>query len=605
MTTSEQPGATDRHHARRDKSLRRRKASRYVGLLDRHEERLVALIEELLATPDLDATTLDRVVRRHPGETGPFSRSDIILAWRHLKEARGWDDDRFAERIRMKPVRTDSGVVPVTVLTRPHPCPGRCVFCPSDTRMPKSYLSMEPGAQRATQNRFDPYQQTWSRLRAFANNGHPVDKVELIVLGGTFTSYPRDYQVWFVKRCFDALNRFDVSTDPETPAVGLDFLDLAEEVDGARGVRSYNEIVSGYLTRSDDASRLREAEKATIDELIDAQRINERAACRSVGLSLETRPDEVDEEQAVQLRRLGATKVQLGIQSLDDEVLLRSRRGHDVAATRRAVGVLRRAGFKVQAHWMPNLLGATPERDVVDFRRLFDDPGVRPDELKIYPTMLIDSAELMRHHERGEWSPYDESTLESVLRQNLRDVPRWCRVSRVIRDIPAHDVVAGSHRSNLRQTVERGLHAEGRRPADIRARQIRRPLRDDEPVALRETVYDARDGREVFIEAGTADDELVGFVRLSLPRRRSFIDELGDAAILREVHVYGAVTPIDAEPGHAQHRGVGRRLIARAEAIARAARRDRIAVISAVGTREYYRRLGYRDGELYPWRSLG
>lgn len=595
---------TDRYASMRAKGAARKKASRWHGDLDRFAGVFVALIEDLLAERPRDERAFDRVLRRHPRPGGSFAKSDVVQAWRQLAPAHGWPDAAIIVPLRMKPVRTGSGVAPLTLLTRPHPCPGRCVFCPSDVQMPKSYLAMEPGAQRGTQNAFHPYRQTWNRLRAFANNGHPIDKVELIILGGTFSSYPLDYQIWFVQQTLAAMNEFDAELPVDDAGHGLDFLDLHQRVDGSAAGPRYNEVVTRYL-REHAADVRRTAEHATCAELIAAQRRNESAAVRCVGLSVETRPDCVDEAEAIRLRELGVTKVQLGIQSLDDAVLRRNQRGHDLAATRRAIGLLRRAGFKIQGHWMPNLLGATPAGDRHDCRRLFDDPQVRPDELKIYPTCLIDSAELMHHHRTGEWQPYAEADLLAVLEDALLHTPRWCRISRVIRDIPSHDILAGNRRSNLREDVERRIAAAGRRALDIRARQIRRPLREDEAWQVRVTRYAGPVGVDHFLEAVTAADELLGFARLFLPAAPSFVAELGGAALLREVHVYGPVTGFEELPGtRTQHRGVGQCLIADAAALAAASDCTSLAVISAIGTRDYYRRLGFVDGPLYQHLAL-
>ncbi len=516
----------------------------------------------------------------------------------------------WIESLRAKPVRSKSGIAPLSLLTKPFPCPGRCVFCPNDVRMPKSYLSMEPGAQRATRNAFDPFAQTWNRLLAFHRNGHPIDKIELIVMGGTFTAYPREYQLWFVKRTFDALNEFDPAAGPvDAPEFAHDFKDCEiapTPHDSPVAQNSYDATVRDHLEKKHAGRLLADAERSTIEDLRASHATNERARARCVGLSIETRPDRIDAEEIAHLRRLGVTKVQLGYQSLDDSILARNRRGCDVAASRAATALLRRAGFKVQAHWMPNLLGATPASDREDFLRLFSDPDLRPDELKIYPCALIESAELMRHHESGAWQAYGHDELVDLLVHALTATPRYCRVSRVIRDIPSHDIVVGNKQSNLREVATREATRRGERIVDIRARQIARLVNQDEPIRFYALEYELNGGTEVFLEASTERDELLGFLRLHLPRNPETLAELTDlrgAALIREVHVYGQVVAIglasDDADGFAQHRGIGRELIRRAETRAQEAAFSRIAVISAVGTRDYYRRLGYVDGDLY------
>ncbi len=637
-------------------------ASAYPFEPERHAAELEAIIGAIERAPRFEARDLEDLLRRHPKDgRGFFSKSELIRGYRALRPGSA-AEHAFLDRVRMKPVRTRSGVAPVTVLTKPFPCPGRCIFCPSDVRMPKSYLSSEPGAQRAAEHQFDPYRQTLARLRSYRHTGHPVDKVELIVLGGTWSSYPEGYQVWFILRCLQAMNEFvHLSSDPPAdPLAGfapeVDFRELDETVEGALLApakaaaedadsqrrdpacgetrrtrtwpsvrqrtlgRSYNEVVSDWTSahpRAADQARLQTARWADLEV---AQRINETAPVRCVGLSLETRPDRLDAAEALRMRRLGATKVQIGIQSMDDGVLDLNRRGHDTARSRRAVRLLRQAGFKIQAHWMPNLHGSTPAKDRDDFDRLFLDPDVRPDELKVYPCSLIESAELMAYHRRGEWRPYEADELLDVLVHALGAAPRYCRLTRVIRDIPGTDIVTGNRTTNLRQVAEAEASARGVRCRDIRAREVGgRPV-DPGRLRLRRTDYEASGGREIFLEFVTAEDRIAGFLRLRLPasaspstpcasedprtRRTALsLPELANAAIVREVHVYGAVVGLgEREEGRSQHAGLGRRLIAGALGIAAGAGFERVAVISSVGTREYYRRLGFVDGELYQHR---
>jgi elongator complex protein 3 len=582
--------------------------STYAFSPARYEEQLAALIGELEELAEIDGEGYRRVLRRHPKDgRGFFSKSEIIRGFRHLNETLDWgrDEQEFVARLRMKPVRTASGVAPVTLLTRPHPCPGRCIFCPSDVRMPKSYLSDEPGAQRAAQHRFDPYAQTLSRLRSYHHTGHRVDKVELIVLGGTWSSYPEAYQLWFVKRSFDALNDFERwrrgRLAPPVTA-GLEWTGLEERIDGRRIDRGYNRIVAEYAERHGDR-RFRQA--ASWSELAGAQRDNETAAARCVGLVVETRPDHLTLEEVVRIRRLGATKVQIGYQSLSDEVLAANRRGHDVAATRRAMRLLRGAGLKIHAHWMPNLYGSSPARDVADFERIFADPDFRPDELKIYPCSLIESAELMRYWRDGGWRPYDHDELLEVLVECLRRTPEYCRLTRVIRDIPGTDIVAGSRQTNFRQPAERELARRGLPARDIRSREVRHRAVDAGELRLRESRYATAVGEERFLQYVTADDRLAAFLRLLLPAAPVEIGEIATSAMIREVHVYGRLVGIgERRAGRSQHLGLGSRLVECAATLARRAGFADLAVISAVGTRAYYRRLGFTDGELYQHRRL-
>jgi elongator complex protein 3 len=577
--------------------------SRYDFIPEQYEQELTAIIGELLAEPAIDADAIARAVKRHPKDGHyTFSKSEIIRGFRFFAPARGWDEIApvFIDRLRMKPMRTESGVAPVTVLTKPFPCPGECVFCPNDVRMPKSYLSMEPGAQRATQHGFDPYGQTFTRLRAFHNNGHRIDKIELIILGGTWSFYPEEYQLWFIKRCFDAMNEFLAKNDSYSKHnIFDDYTSLTETIDGRALDRTYNIVVSSY------AKGLQEEQSATWEELEAAHRLNEESASRCVGLVVETRPDRIDEAEVMRIRRLGATKVQIGYQSMSDEVLRVNKRGHDVAATRRAMALLRYAGFKIHAHWMPNLLGSDPARDVEDFSKMFSDPDFRPDELKLYPCSLIESAELMKFWERGEWRPYEHEELVSVLVDCMHRVPRWCRLTRIIRDIPSHDILVGNKSTNLREMAEQEAANRALLLSDIRAREIRGETFAVETLRWIETEYATGIGREIFLEVATPTDRIVAFLRLSLPSGPSFIPEIEKSAMIREVHVYGSVAAIgERDPQKPQHLGLGRKLMDRASELARAAGHTDLAVISSIGTRGYYRDAGFSDGPLYQHRAL-
>lgn len=597
-----------------------------------HEAPLRAILRAVLTAPRPPGEKdFQKMVRAHPKPGGGMYRhSDLIAAYRDW--AGTGDLPPFSaegmRRLQLKPVRTSSGVAPVTILTKPFPCPGTCVFCPNDVRMPKSYLSDEPGAQRAEQNAFDPYLQMMSRLRQLALIGHPTDKVEVIILGGTWSFYPETYQIWFVKRVFDALHDFGVGLDHSDSVRVL----LAEKsrfdghattdltLHGADLSRSYNQVVQAVY--ADEMARSRDAqarfsgalaertvvdEYATWAELEAVHTINETAACRCVGLVVETRPDHIDAAEVLRARRLGCTKVQIGFQSLDDRVLSMNKRGHDVAATRRAVALLRRAGFKIHAHWMPNLYGATPDSDRADYARLFDDRDFRPDELKVYPCSLIESAELMQIYQRGDWRPYSHDELLHLLADCIAQTPEYTRLTRIIRDIPSTDIVEGNRLTNFRQLAEDEVTRRGQSSADIRAREVRFRSVEADSLALDVVEYDTQVGREQFLQFIAPDRAIAGFLRLSLPDPAlpPLTPELDGAAVIREVHVYGQVVGIGGDSdGRAQHAGLGTALIEAAVERARAAGYRTLAVISAVGTRVYYRKRGFADSGLYQVRPL-
>ncbi|MDZ4763987.1 MAG: tRNA uridine(34) 5-carboxymethylaminomethyl modification radical SAM/GNAT enzyme Elp3 [Chloroflexota bacterium] len=604
--------------------------------LEAHRAPLTKLLRDLLQIDPLTIEMLDGLMRAHAKAGGTYySRDAVIRAYRAFAGTDGLPpyEPRVLERLRLKPVRTRSGVTPVTVLTKPFPCPGECIFCPNDVRMPKSYLSDEPGAQRAEQNAFDPYLQTMSRLTTYHQTGHPTDKIEIIILGGTWSFYPETYQIWFVKRIFDALHDFgagvDRSTDVSAALKGASQLHPDNntpnvQLDGADLTQNYNQVVQRIYADEMERSKLHSrdlvtthgiaadrspvTEFATWDELDAAHRFNEDAPCRSVGLVVETRPDHLDDAEVARIRRLGGTKVQIGFQSLNDAVLRANRRGHTVEATRRAVAKLRRAGFKIHAHWMPNLYGSSPDADIADYARMFDDPDFRPDELKIYPCSLIESAELMGRYRDGSWHPYTHEELLHVLTECFRLTPEYCRLTRVIRDIPGTDIVVGNKATNFRQIVEDDLNRRGEAMHDIRAREVRGTPTTPDALTLDESEYESSVGREIFLQFIDETRRIAGFLRLALPTTLppdTLADDLRDAAIIREVHVYGQAVDIgDHEAGRAQHSGLGTRLIERAVAIARERGYARLAVISAVGTRGYYRKRGFDDGVWYQVRAL-
>jgi elongator complex protein 3 len=498
--------------------------------------------------------TVEAAIRQAPLPDGGYlAKHMLVAAYRQLTESGAWQPEpALLERIRMKPVRTLSGVTTVTVLTKPYPCMGKCIFCPDDARMPKSYLPNEPGARRGLEHAYDPYNQVASRIRALEDVGHPTDKIELLILGGTWDCYPKSYQETFVRRCFDAMN-------PQPAAT-----------------------------------------------LAQAQALNETALHRNVGLVIETRPDTVTPREIARLRRLGVTKVQMGAQSLDDRILALNQRGHSVADTQRAVALLRAGGFKIVLHWMPNLLGASLASDHQDFTRLWED--LCPDEIKIYPTQLLKDTGLYEVWQRGEYTPYTTEELTTLIADIKPGIPRYCRVNRVIRDIPSTEVVEGNKRTSLRVDIQKELARRGTTCQCIRCREVRGQKVNVEALHLDDLVYPAGGAQEHFLSFVTPTDRIAGFLRLSLPGSQSpdtGLPDLQGAAIIREVHVYGQSLEIGADrQGSAQHAGLGTRLMQRAEEIARSQGYQRMAVIAAVGTRAYYLERGFERGKLYLVKPL-
>ncbi len=531
-----------------------RKTHRKRFDLEAHEEILVGILEEVQETPELSQKELGQILRRHTLPNGDLlSKDRLIRGYRQLCAREGRSPDiEIVRRLRIKPTRTISGVAPVAVLTKPYPCPGECIFCPDPHEMPKSYLPDEPGAMRAASYEFDPYAQTAGRIAALHEIGHGVDKIELLILGGSWSAYPEDYQEWFVQRCLDAMN---------------------------------------------------ERESTSLEQ---AQRLNESAQHRNVGLVVETRPDLITPAEVHRLRWLGVTKVQLGVQSMSDEILALNRRGHTVAQTRTAMRLLRLSGFKIVVHWMPNLLGATPESDLEDFRRLMT---IQPDEMKIYPTALLQDTELYELWRRGEYQPYDEDTLVKLLAICKTLIPPYCRVNRLMRDIPAPNIVAGVKKSNLRQIVQQHMSREGMKCRCIRCSEVRGETINVDTVELKRLDYETASTREVFLQYITPEGKIAGFLRLSLPQAEPPIEELRESAIIREVHVYGPALRLGAQSEGQetapQHAGLGTELIDEAKNIASQSGYQRLAVIAAIGTRPYYRERGFELDDLYMFWHAG
>jgi elongator complex protein 3 len=473
-----------------------------------------------------------------------------------VREKRIKPNQLIEDLLITRQVRSRSGVAVVAVLTKPYPCPGKCIYCPDQAHVPKSYLENEPAVMRAIKNNYDPFSQVISRLQSLKMAGHKPSKIELIVIGGTWSFLPRSYQKHFIKRCFEATN----------------------------GRRSLS--------------------------LKAAQRKNEKVDHRIIGITLETRPDYITPEEVKRMRRLGATRVEIGVQSLDDQILKLNQRGHGVAATIRATQLLKDAGIKVGYHLMPNLPGSTPEKDYQVFKQVFADSRFRPDLLKIYPTAITKEAPLYQLWKKGNYKAYSKKVLISLLKKMKKDVPFYCRIQRVIRDIPSSSIVTGPTKiSNLREVILKELKKEGASCRCIRCREIRENYDEREEIKLYRLDYQASQGKEIFLSyENLPRTHLYSLLRLRIPSstfssRSHFIPILQDAAIIRQVHTYGLQLPFSQKNKKSpQHRGLGKKLIYQAEEIARnefPGKIKKIAVISGIGVRGYYRKLGYKLRKTY------
>ena len=539
-------------------------------------------------------------------------------------------EEKFIRSVRMKPRRTASGVATITVITRPHTCSSNCIYCPCDLRMPKSYLANEPACQRAELTFFDPYVQVAARLQALHQMGHSTDKVELIVLGGTWSDYPEGYQYWFIKELFRALNEW-----PNSPSHIQERLDWYTSF----GLQNTEEALSSFVAEQQktifedtatynqafhklyDTSRPHQSAwsqmQSTYDELVEQQHVNETAAARVVGLVIETRPDTITPDNLRMFRQLGCTKIQIGIQSTRQEILDANKRQMSAAQIKRAFSLIRLYGFKIHSHLMVNLLGATPEADKQDFKTFVTDPGFLPDEIKLYPCALVSGTQLVRKYREGAWQPYAKDELVDVLVQDVLNTPPYVRISRMIRDISATDILVGNKHTNLRQMVEQELAAKdvARRVQEIRFREINQQQVRAAELTLQDFTYTTAVSDEHFLQWVTADNKIAGFCRLSLPHWDKLTSGACDVsanellvqpgqAMIRELHVYGQALSLGSEGMSAQHQGLGQKLLAKASSIAAETGYTSLNVISSIGTRAYYRAQGFTDAGLYQQKAL-
>lgn len=460
-------------------------------------------------------------------------------------------NDIFRKLLITKKIRTLSGVAVIAVLTKPSSCPGKCIYCPNEENMPKSYLSNEPAVMRAIKSDFHPYKQVQSRMKALQFNGHSTDKLEVIIMGGTFSYFPSQYQTWFVKECFRAANDFP-------------------------------------------RNKLSAKQKSSLE--IEKKK-NEKTTNRIIGLTLETRQDYITPTELVKFRKLGATRMEIGAQTIFDDILEKNKRGHSVDATIKATKLLKDAGFKINYHLMPGMYGSNPERDLEMFKEIFSNPSFQPDLIKIYPCVVTDNSELFQMWKRGEYKPLTNEEAKDLLKKIKATIPQYTRITRLIRDIPEESILAGPNISNMRQIMQQEkVHCEC-----IRCREVGSDFTQEDEIIFDRIDYDASEGKEIFLQYISPDKmKLYAMLRLRIPSKNNemeaLIPALSSSALIREVHTFGKLAKIDkTDSSSPQHIGLGKKLLLEAERIAREEFGfKKIAVISGVGVREYYRKFGYK-----------
>jgi len=537
---------------------------------------LEIIIEELIKSrikTEVDLASFKRKIAKKYKISLPSNIKLLKAYHKSLKNRRVVRSEVIENLLKTRPIRSLSGIVNVSVLTKPYPCPGKCLYCPLEKGIPKSYLSGEPAVERAKKLKYNPYLQVKRRIEMLRVEGHPTDKIEMRIVGGTWSYYPIQYREWFIKKCYEACNE----------------------------KKSKN--------------------------LREVQKLNEKAKHRIVGLSIETRPDFIDEKEIKHLRKLGVTKVELGVQSIYDDILKLNIRGHGVKTTIEATKLLKDAGFKVSYQMMLNLPGSNPKKDIKMFEEIFESSDFRPDLLKIYPCALVREAKLYQWYLKGKYKPYSEKTLIDIISKIKKKMPIFVRIERITRDIPAQKIVTGPTKiSNLRQVVAERMKKEGWQCKCIRCKEIKGdyppPLKALEGKVIQRLKlfredYDASGGKEIFLSLENKKrNKLYSLLRLRIPSfakasegkppQRYFISVLDNAAIIREVHTYGYQLPISTQQKTSpQHKGLGKKLIKEAEKITkREFGLNKIAAIAAVGTRDYFKKLGYELKETYMIKKL-
>lgn len=589
-------------------------------------EKAIKELIKLKITSSKDLMVIKRKISKKYG-ISVLKNSDILFVLQKLKKT---DQINFLQKLlRKRAVRTMSGIAPVAVLTKPFACPGKCAYCPTEKNVPQSYLSNEPAVMRAIRCGYDPYKQVQLRLRALEANGHEPTKIELIVIGGTWSVLPDKYKYWYIKECFRGANNYKF-----------------QETNSKK--QKYNLKI-----------KIEKLKK----ELLEEQKKNEKAKYKIIGLTLETRPDYINEKELLEMRELGCTRVELGVQAIDDKILKLNQRGHGVDKIISATRMLKDFGFKVTYHLMPGLPGSTPAKDLKMFKQLFSDENFQPDQIKFYPTVVTKGSLLYKWWKAGKYKPYSDKVLQKLIVDCKKNVPEYVRIIRLIRDIPGESIIAGNKITNLRQVMkDRGVKC-----SCIRCREAGEKQLTLNNLQLTNIKYKASGGEEYFIQAVNnasassaqdtsasfprldselgaratqgKDNVLFGFCRLRLNvhnAQRITHNTLEGAALVRELHVYGELVSVGASTSSAQgvstgfprlnfelgtkavqdtstssvqgkkiqHAGLGKRLMIEAEKIAKKKGFKKIAVISGVGVRGYYKKLGYKLRDSYMVKEL-
>ncbi len=499
-------------------------------------------------------------------------------------------------KIITKPIRSISGVSVVAVMSAPFPCPhGKCTFCPGGPGsyygdVPQSYTGKEPSTMRGIRNNYDAYLQVFNRLEQYVAIGRVPDKVELIIMGGTFPSYDINYQNSFVRDCYMAMNDFGKLFFPK----------------GEFDFDAYKEFfeMPGEFENKERVERIKKKLVLMKKELSleEVKKENETAKIRCVGLTEETKPDWAFLEHGNTMLNHGCTRVELGVQTVYDEVLKKTNRGHDLKDTIKSIRILKDLGFKINAHLMPGLPDVTKEKDVEGLKEIFKNPDFRPDMLKIYPCMVAPGTALYAFYKAGKFKPLTTDEAAQIIAEFKPSIPEYCRVQRINRDVPTKQWAAGVGLTNLRQYMDQKYKPKCR---CIRCREPKDHEINWKKVELVVREYEASKGKEFFISyEDTSQDIILGFCRLRFPSTSLRPEITDSSALIREVHVYGQAIEIGKEGEEVQHKGLGKKLVKKAEEITKENGKNKIVIISGVGVREYYKKLGYQNDGPYVSKNL-
>jgi len=528
------------------------------------------IIEKLIAEKIKDQKKLSTLKRKTAKnhKISLVSNVELLKSYHNLVKNKEVKANKTLEwLLRKRKIRSLSGVVVVSVLTKPWFCPGKCIFCPTEKGLPKSYLSGEPAVERAKNDNFNPYLQTKNRLESLEIQGHPIDKIELRIIGGSFTYYPKQYQTEFIKECFRAVNEFQKKQK--------------------------------FSIKNHRSQRLENIQKR-----------NEKAKHKIVGISIETRPDLIDEKEILNLRKLGITMVELGVQTTYDDILKKCQRGHSLKETVKATKLLKNAGFKIMYQIMPNLPNSNLERDFECFKTIFRDQRLKPDWLKIYPCVVCKKTKLYQIWKKQEYHSYTDKEIIELLIKIKSIMPYWIRIARLFRDIPVKKIESGSKFSNLRQIIQKEMKKTEKTCNCIRCREVKEKYNPKEKIYLFQQDYNASEGKEIFLSfENKKQTKLFSLLRLRFPQNtdnnsKHAIPALKNTALIREIHTYGQMARISEKCFSPQHRGLGKKLIKQAEKISKKFGVKKIAVISGIGVRPYYRKLGYRLKDTYMIKVL-